>query len=50
MPKAKSKNSRALPVGKVRFIEPMYAKPVTELPEGTEWQYEIFLRISGIST
>jgi len=30
-----------LRAGKVRFIEPMYAKPVAELPEGNEWQYEI---------
>lgn len=30
-----------MPAGKVRFIELTYAKPVTELPEGREWQDQI---------
>lgn len=25
---------------KLRFIEPMYAAPVRELPDGKEWIYE----------
>ena len=41
MPKAKLKDSRALSAGKVGFIEPIYAKPGTELSERSEWQYEI---------
>jgi len=41
MPKAKPKDLGALADLNVRFIEPMYAKPVPELPEGSEWQYEI---------
>jgi len=38
MPKTKSNK---LSVGDVRFIEPMYARLVRKLPEGTEWQYEV---------
>jgi bifunctional non-homologous end joining protein LigD len=26
---------------KIRFIEPMYARLVNELPEGKEWLYEV---------
>jgi ATP-dependent DNA ligase len=37
----KSKDSCFLPSAKVRFIEPMYAKLVNELPEGKEWLYEV---------
>ena len=37
----KSKNSNARPSPKVRFIEPMYARLVNELPEGKEWLYEV---------
>ena len=33
----------ALPLGKIRFIEPMYARLVNELPEGKEWLYEVKL-------
>jgi len=35
------KDLSALPLAKLRFIEPMYARLVQELPEGKEWQYEI---------
>jgi bifunctional non-homologous end joining protein LigD len=31
----------ALPPAKLRFIEPMYARLVNELPEGKEWLYEV---------
>src|SRR6266478_1878738 len=31
----------ALPKAKIRFIEPMYARLVSELPEGNEWLYEV---------
>ena len=31
----------ALPPAKIRFIEPMYARLVNELPEGKEWLYEV---------
>jgi DNA ligase D-like protein (predicted 3'-phosphoesterase)/DNA ligase D-like protein (predicted polymerase) len=34
-----------LPRSGMKFVEPMLAKPVTELPEGSNWQYEIFLRM-----
>jgi DNA ligase D-like protein (predicted ligase) len=34
-------NFNALPSAKVRFIEPMYARLVNELPEGKEWLYEV---------
>src|SRR5262252_4583653 len=34
-------NFNALPVAKIRFIEPMYARLVNELPQGSEWLYEI---------
>src|SRR5436309_2896715 len=27
----------------MKFVEPMLAKPVSELPEGSNWQYEIKL-------
>ena len=30
-----------LPRAKLRFIEPMYARPVQNLPEGKEWLYEV---------
>ena len=33
----------ALPKARLRFIEPMYAKPVQVLPEGNGWLYEIKL-------
>jgi ATP-dependent DNA ligase len=29
------------PLTKVKFIEPMYARLVSELPEGKEWLYEV---------
>jgi DNA ligase D-like protein (predicted ligase) len=31
----------ALPKAEIRFIEPMYARLVQELPEGKEWLYEV---------
>jgi ATP-dependent DNA ligase len=31
----------ALPKTRVRFIEPMYARLVSNLPEGDEWLYEV---------
>jgi bifunctional non-homologous end joining protein LigD len=30
-----------LPLSDMKFVEPMLAKPVSELPEGTHWRYEI---------
>jgi ATP-dependent DNA ligase len=32
-----------LPPAKLRFIEPMYARLVNELPEGKDWLYEVKL-------
>jgi ATP-dependent DNA ligase len=29
------------PITKLKFIEPMYARLVNELPEGKEWLYEV---------
>jgi ATP-dependent DNA ligase len=29
------------PLAKLKFIEPMYARLVNELPEGKEWLYEV---------
>ena len=29
------------PLTKLKFIEPMYARLVKELPEGEEWLYEV---------
>jgi DNA ligase D-like protein (predicted ligase) len=37
----KHKAFSALPPAKIRFIEPMYARLVNELPEGKEWLYEV---------
>jgi DNA ligase D-like protein (predicted ligase) len=37
----KTKDFSALPSGKVRFVEPMYARLVNELPQGKEWLYEV---------
>jgi hypothetical protein len=37
------KKLTALQVAKIRFIEPMYAPAVQNLPEGKEWSYEIKL-------
>jgi ATP-dependent DNA ligase len=37
----RSKAFSALPPAKIRFIEPMCARLVNELPEGREWLYEI---------
>src|SRR6516164_3907714 len=31
----------ALPPAKIRFIEPMYARPADKLPQGQEWLYEV---------
>jgi bifunctional non-homologous end joining protein LigD len=39
----KAKEFSVLPPATLRFIEPMYATLVRELPEGDEWQYEIKL-------
>jgi bifunctional non-homologous end joining protein LigD len=36
-----AKTLSALPVAEVRFIKPMYARLVNELPEGKEWPYEV---------
>ena len=36
-----SKNLSALPTAKLRFIEPMYARLVSELPAGKKWLYEV---------
>jgi bifunctional non-homologous end joining protein LigD len=37
----RSKHFSALPPAKIRFIEPMYARPVNKLPQGQEWLYEV---------
>ena len=34
---------KTLPPAKMAFIEPMLAQPVSTLPEGSQWQYEIKL-------
>lgn len=36
-----ARSLNALPRAKVRFIEPMYARLGSELPEGNEWLYEV---------
>ncbi len=36
-----AKTLNALPKAAIRFIEPMYARLVNELPEGKEWLYEV---------
>jgi DNA ligase D-like protein (predicted ligase) len=36
-----AKTLSALPKADLRFIEPMYARLVNELPEGEEWLYEV---------
>ncbi|HXV80317.1 MAG TPA: hypothetical protein VEG60_10600 [Candidatus Binatia bacterium] len=36
-----AKTPSALPKAKIRFIEPMYARLVNELPESKEWLYEV---------
>jgi bifunctional non-homologous end joining protein LigD len=36
-----TKTLSALPKVEIRFIEPMYARLVQELPEGKEWLYEV---------
>jgi hypothetical protein len=33
----------------MKFIEPMLAKLVEALPDGPQWQYEIFLLIRAVS-
>jgi ATP-dependent DNA ligase len=35
------KDFSALPLAKLRFIEPMYALAVQKLPQGQEWLYEV---------
>jgi len=35
------KDFGALPLAKIRFIEPMYARLVQSLPQGQEWFYEV---------
>ncbi|HEX2931630.1 MAG TPA: hypothetical protein VHV54_18030 [Candidatus Binatia bacterium] len=35
------KKAAPLPDDILRFIEPMYAAPVRELPYGKEWMYEV---------
>ena len=35
------KDFSALPLAKLRFIEPMYALPVQNLPKSNEWLYEV---------
>jgi ATP-dependent DNA ligase len=37
------KSLQAFPKAKIRFIEPMYALAVQNLPEGEEWLYEVKL-------
>src|SRR5690242_7195603 len=37
----KRTNLKTLPPAKLRFIEPMYAQLIKELPEGPAWEYEI---------
>lgn len=34
---------QSLPSTKLKFIEPMYARLVNELPEGKDWPYEVKL-------
>ena len=36
-----AKTLKALPPAKIRFIEPMYARLVDELPQGKDWLYEV---------
>ena len=35
-----TKKLHALPAATSRFIEPMYASEIRELPDGREWAYE----------
>jgi DNA ligase D-like protein (predicted ligase) len=36
-----TKDLRALPSARLKFLEPMYARSVQKLPDGREWRYEI---------
>jgi ATP-dependent DNA ligase len=36
-----AKTLNALSKAKIRFVEPMFARLVNELPEGQEWLYEV---------
>lgn len=40
---ATAPKTRSLPASAMQFVEPMQAKLVSELPEGSEWRYEVKL-------
>ena len=41
MPRVKPAKISSIPAAEVRFIEPMYALAVKNLPEGKDWLYEV---------
>ena len=41
MPRVKPAKISSIPAAEVRFIEPMYALAVKNLPEGNDWFYEV---------
>ena len=41
MPRFKPAAISGIPAAEVRFIEPMYALAIKNLPEGKEWFYEV---------
>jgi hypothetical protein len=41
MPRVKATEANRRPAHEVRFIEPMYALAVKNLPAGKEWFYEV---------
>ena len=41
MPRVKPAENSCIPAAEVRFIEPMYALAVKNLPAGKDWLYEV---------
>ena len=41
MPRVETGENQRVPAAEVRFIEPMYALAVKNLPEGKDWLYEV---------
>jgi ATP-dependent DNA ligase len=41
MPRVKPAEISSIPAAEVRFIEPMYALAVKNLPDGKDWLYDV---------
>jgi hypothetical protein len=46
-PESEKNKRRVSSAERLEFLEPMYARPIQQLPKGVEWSYEVKFDATG---